>query len=850
MPHFSFSQFLEILNPRMLACAISYALRMPFEITRNKQPGANLFKQISEAVRATRWFVAPSQAAEHNFQSMGRVKSYWQDENIYQINGEHGVWQMRSVDENVLFLRHQKEGHFEPFLSYSLVNQVEEQPVYPLKVCETDQVISFEAKQWKACITQEDGILQMLDKSGNILIERCTTGIDADSGQVMLEVDFGKEVSFYGMGEKAFSLNLAGKQLALYNRDPQGYDRGDDPVYMSIPFTLALCAGRSVGIYIENTYRGWVDLGKTLPGRLRYTAAGGEMKVFFITGTPAEIMDAYTRLTGRMKLPPLWALGYHQSRWSYYPQEHVLEIARKFRERNIPCDCIHLDIHYMDDYRCFTWNDKRFPDPKGMLNQLHQMGFKVKGMIDPGLKVDSEYSKYQEGMENGYFLKWPDGRPLRAPVWPGDTHFPDFSKPEVRKWWGENYRGLLDDGFDSFWNDMNEPAIIGGPGVPDLVRYTKEGQGADHAELHNVYGLLMVRATQEGLTHLKPDRRSWVMSRSGWAGLQRYASHWTGDNKTSWDQLRLSISMVLNLGLSGVAMTGCDLGGFSGGPSAELYTRWLEVGMLMPYLRVHSMLGSADQEPWALGEEVEASARNIIEWRYKLLPYIYTAIWQANQRGVPVMRPMFWEAPGNPVYANLDDQYFHGDHLLVAPIVNKGQTSRQVDLPQGTWFDFWDGTRYEGNQIASVDAPLDKLPVFARGGAVIPLWPVQQYVGEKQIDRVTFKAFWCEGRTTSVWYEDDGITPIDSSKKFRRSEIVMDVAENCRSGSLRWKVVEGGYSSPVEQIVIDIIGVKSASNKSPVMSGHSVDQVEILEDGVWRLILTVTDRFSLFLEFG
>ncbi|HEC23600.1 MAG TPA: alpha-glucosidase, partial [Chloroflexi bacterium] len=478
----------------------------------------------------------------------------------------------------------------------------------------------------------------------------------------------------------------------------------------------------------------------------------------------------------------------------------------------LPCDVIHLDIHYMDDYRCFTWNRDRFPAPREMLADLREKGFRAMAIIDPGIKVDDQYAVYREGVRRDVFVKYPDGTRFTGPVWPGDCHFPDFTDPEVRAWWGELYRGLLEDGLSAFWNDMNEPALITVrpeyASVPDVVRHDAEGRGADHAEMHNLYGMLMVRASAEGLRRLQPDRRPLILTRSGWAGVQRYALHWTGDNASTWDHLRLSIQMVLNLGLSGIPITGPDVGGFTGGPGPELYARWMQVGAFMPFFRVHSMSGSPDQEPWAFGPEVEAISRRYLELRYRLLPYLYTAVWQASRTGIPVARAMSFVYPADPHTPGLDTQYLFGDSFLVAPVLEQGATSRPVYLPPGTWYDFWTGQQYHGGQTISVAAPLETLPLFVRAGSVIPLWPVQQHVGEKVPAPLTLAAYWAPGEHSSLLYEDDGLCAnYESPEAHRLSRFVLRGGEEGTIGALVRLIEQGEYQPPASPAVLRLVGM-------------------------------------------
>jgi alpha-glucosidase len=687
-----------------------------------------------------------------------RIIGVTHEGNTAHLRTEAGTLTLRALCEDVVQVIEGKEAGF----SYSVAKPAEAWEGAAWTVEEGEKAITLRTKALTLRVTRQPVRLSLETAEGERLL---WDGLHAPTpGEgVMWRGQFNRGAAFYGLGEKASRLNHAGGQFQLLNLDTAGYNRGDDPIYMSIPFFMALAEQGVVGLFFDNSYHSWVDFGHTTPDVVDYRSAGGQFRLTIMVGSPQHILSRYTELTGRSDMLPLWALGYHQCRWSYFPEARVDEIAREFRERALPCDGLHLDIHYMDDYKCFTWDRRRFPQPRALIKRLQKQGFKVLTILDPGLKVDDDYALYREGVERGMFITYPDGSPFSAPVWPGQTAFPDFSSPEVRAWYGAQYETLLDDGVDAFWNDMNEPAIIttnlGHDNfVPDMIEHEGDGHPTTHAEIRNLYGMLMARSSYEGLRALRPDKRVMLMTRSGWAGVQRYAMHWTGDNASTWDHLRLSVQMCLNLGLSGVALTGPDIGGFTGSCKPELFARWMEVGAFMPFYRVHAWLGSANQEPWSFGEEVEAISRRYLEMRYELLPYIYTAMWQTVSTGTPMMRAMAFAYPDDLATYSMDDQYLFGDAFLVAPVVEQGTRQREVYLPRGEWIDYWSGERYGGRQIITVPAPLERLPLFVKAGAVIPTWPVQQYVGEKAIDTVTLACYPAEQAATSLLYEDDGIS--------------------------------------------------------------------------------------------
>src|SRR5207253_1736799 len=468
----------------------------------------------------------------------------------------------------------------------------------------------------------------------------------------------------YALGEKNGPLDkrgwkLGGYSLTMWNSDTYGYDGSTDPIYVSVPFYLVLRHGAAFGVFLDNTYRSNFDIGHQSEGVLSFGADGGPLDYYFIYGPdPKKVIERYTALTGRMPLPPIWSLGYNQCRYSYFPESKVRDIARNFRERHIPADVIWLDIHYLDAYKPFTWDRKRFPEPARMIGDLRKDGFRVVTIIDPHPKKETGYVPYDTGLAGDHFVKNPDGSIYEAPVWPsraedgltpdwshsghGNSVFPDFSKPAARGWWGGLYADLMNMGVAGIWNDMNEPAVFETPTgtMPLDVRHDNEGSPTDHREIHNVYGMLMTRSTYEGLLRLRPNERPFILSRASFAGGQRYSALWPGDNVSDWAALRQSIPTLLGMGLSGFPFVGADIGGFAEAPTPELFTRWIQLGVFYPFMRTHTAFGTPDQEPWSYGAEHEALNRKAIELRYQLLPTIYSVMRESADTGVPAMRPL------------------------------------------------------------------------------------------------------------------------------------------------------------------------------------------------------------------
>jgi alpha-glucosidase len=538
---------------------------------------------------------------------------------------------------------------------------------------------------------------------------------------------------YLGLGDKTGPLDHRELAFTLWNTDNFGWQESTDPLYKAIPFFLGVRNGAAYGIFLDNTYRSTFDFGKEFRDSYSFGADAGELNYYFFYGPdPKRVVSDFTALTGRTPLPPLFSLGYQQCRYSYYPEARVREIADQFRKRKIPADVIYLDIDYQEKNRPFSVDRERFPHFEEMIRDLRQQGFKLITITDLHIAKLPGSKPYDEGMAHDYFVKNPDGSVYVGPVWPGDTVFPDFTRAAVREWWGSLYTDFVRKGIRGFWNDMNEPAVFVYPAktMPLDTVHSVEGRKTDHREIHNVLGMENARGTYEGLLKLQPDLRPFVLTRAAYAGAQRYAATWTGDNTASWNHLRLSIPQLTNLGLSGYAFVGDDIGGFNGSPTPELLTRWMELGVFNPIYRNHAAKGTRDREPWVDGPEHEAIRKKYIETRYRLLPYIYTGMEEASRTGVPLMRPMFMEFPTETALATNGEEYMFGAGLLVAPKVWPFLGPYDVILPKGDWFNYWTGEKVAGGRTIPVEPPLDTLPVYVRAGTILPQQPVVQNVDE------------------------------------------------------------------------------------------------------------------------
>jgi alpha-glucosidase len=588
----------------------------------------------------------------------------------------------------------------------------------------------------------------------------------------------GFDEHFYGLGEKAARLDKRRNSFVNWNSDTPGYMEGKDPIYQTIPFYIGLQRGIAYGIFFDNSYRSYFNFGRTFQQRAWFGAEGGEMNYYFFSGPSIKkILGRYADLTGHMPLPPVWALGHQQSRWSYYPDTMVEEVVNEYRKRDLPLDVMHLDIDYMDEYRVFTFNKERFSNPKGLTDKLRQQGVKVVTIVDPGVKhqpKQSGYHVYDEGVEKNFFQRRRNGDLFVPKVWPGDSVFVDYTLPEARRWWGDLHRVYTDNGIAGIWNDMNEPSDFvdqTGTNQLDVVSYD-EGEKTTHAKNRNTFALLMSRSTYEGLERLQPDRRPFVITRAAYAGIQRYATMWIGDTNSTWEALALNIPMFTSLGLSGEPFVGSDVGGFIGRGSGELLVRSYQVSFLAPFCRNHKVADGYDQEPWRFGKYYEDIIRKYLKLRYALLPFLYTTLEESHRSGVPLFRPLLLNYQDDSSTYNLDDQFMIGDDLLLAPVVKPDVTRRLVYLPAGSWYDYWTSKRYTGGTMISVEAPLDVVPMFVRAGAIISTGPSLNYIGEKPAEPITFNIYPDDsGSATGKLYEDDGLSPAYKNGAFRRTAV-------------------------------------------------------------------------------
>ncbi len=680
---------------------------------------------------------------------------------IYFSDGDAKV-EVTVVTDEIIRIRLAPHGVFLEEFSYAVPKLEHQAPEFELLETETEFLVS--TRVVNCHIRKKDFFISFSDKNNHV------TSADAVPMHWEENVKFGgyyvfctktcqTEESFFGLGDKPTEFNLRGKRLKNWNTDAYSFAWNQDPLYRSIPFYISLNEDIAHGIFFDNTFKAQFDFGAEDKTKTSFWADGGELQYYYIHGPHMmDVVKSYHLLTGTHPMPPMWALGYHQCRWSYYPEAKVKKITNGFRENKIPCDGIYLDIDYMDGYRCFTWNNKYFPNPKKMIAELAADGFKTVVIIDPGIRVDDNYEVFKEGKKNHYFCRRSDDYFMEGHVWPGRCQFPDFTNPEVRTWWGGLFDELVKIGVAGVWNDMNEPAVFGAGTFPDDVRHQYDGHRGSHRKAHNIYGMQMVRATYEGLRAIMKNKRPFTITRAGYSGVQRFSSVWTGDNVASWEHLKLGNIQCQRLSISGISFCGTDIGGFSGEPDGELFTRWIQMGTFSPFMRAHSAGDTKEREPWSFGEPFTAINRKFIELRYRLIPYLYSTFWEHHRYGFPILRPIVMQEQDVLLNHFRQDEFTYGDKILICPVLEPGQTDRNVYLPKGRWYNFWTNECVDGGQEVNVLTPLETIPIFVKAGSVIPEYPVMQYVGEKEITEVKLNIYYSDYEVNSFLFEDYGET--------------------------------------------------------------------------------------------
>ncbi len=694
----------------------------------------------------------------------GKIISFSQNGDKINFRTEnHVILQVTVVRDRVVRFRYATDNSFEKDFSYA-ISEDAVRGYTTLEIEEHAAQYSILTNSIKITIDKNDLQTTIYDLHGTVICKddfgfHWEQSYEYGGNIVKMSKSAPQGEYYYGLGDKPMHLNLQGKRIENWATDQYAFVKDQDPLYKSVPFYISMYQERAYGIFFDNTFKTFFDFCNERRNVTSFWAEGGEMNYYFFYGpNMQEVVTQYTDLTGKPELPPLWALGYHQCRWSYYPESKVKEITSEFRKLKIPCDAIYLDIDYMEGFRCFTWNKEYFPDPKRMVAELAEDGFKTIVIIDPGIKIDDQYWVFKEAMENDYFCKRADGPYMRGKVWPGECYFPDFTNPEVRTWWSGLFKEIIDEiGVKGVWNDMNEPAIMEVPTktFPDDVRHDYDGNPCSHRKAHNIYGTQMARATYQGVKQFVYPKRPFIITRSAYSGAQRYSSSWTGDNIATWEHLWVANMQAQRMSMSGMSFTGSDIGGFAKHPTAELYARWIQLGVFHPFCRTHSSGDHGDQEPWTFGEEVVDITRKYVELRYQLLPYLYTMFWEYATDGIPMLKPLVLFDQTDTQTHYRTDEFIFGNQILVCPVQEPNAKGRRMYIPRGNWYNYWTREYIKGGIECWVEANLDTIPLFIKEGAIIPKYPIQQYVGEKKIEELKLEIYFKSGsKETSKVYED------------------------------------------------------------------------------------------------
>ncbi len=768
-----------------------------------------------------------------------------------------------ALRDDVLRVTFARDGAFPEDASWAVLTNARRSAV-PVTVESSPDQYGF--RTGKLVVQIDKGSLQLVvrDQSGAILQQDARpVRFDEDAFRVYKTMP--RDEHYFGLGDKTGPLDRRDEAFTLWNTDAYRFQESTDPLYKSIPYFMTFRAGVAVGVLLDNTWRSSFDFGKETSGVYSFGAADGPLDYYIFYGpTPKKVVQAYAWLTGTPPLPPLWAFGFQQSRYGYMTQARVLEVASRLRADSIPADAIYLDIDYQDRNRPFTVNRAAFPDLSGMVAQLHSENLHVVAITDLHIArlPQQSYFPFDSGVAGDHFVKNPDGTVFSGRVWPGPSVFPDFTRQQSRAWWGTLYRDFHNDGVDGFWNDMNEPSIFdtANKTMPENVIHRIDEPGfklrtATHAEIHDVYGMENSRATFDGLLTLDPNTRPFVLTRATYAGGQRYAATWTGDNSSSWNHLRFTTPMLENLGLSGFAYSGADVGGFAGTPTPELLTKWFEIAAFQPIDRDHTEKGTGDQEPWVGGPEQEAIRRRFIETRYQLMPYMYTIAEEASRTGMPMLRPLFLEFPkafqdGHPIDTdtNASGEFLLGGDLLIAPPPYPDETdSYSVEFPSTDWFDFWTGGKIEVPNSSSMSDPdppvipgpkvplsigvtpeLTQLPVYVRAGSILPMAPLTQSTNETPKGALTLRVYAGDGCAGEL-YQDDGKTYEFQHGMYLRAKFSCQVD----SEGLHLKIGphEGSYPAWWKEIRVEIYGVTPKQSELLVNSKRIAQGIEVIRNG-------------------
>jgi alpha-glucosidase len=776
----------------------------------------------------------------------GKITSSRWLENGIEVRSGGMVFRVTALREDVIRVRGAAAGVLPEDASWAVLPQARTGTVAVVKEEDKDAV-GFATKKLHVRLSRGNAALRITDLNGRVVEEDMVERpVEFHGCAFRVYKSMPPEEHFFGLGDKPGPLDRRGGAFSMWNTDWFGFQESTDTIYKSIPFFMSLNKGVASGTLFDNHWRSSFDFGRELHTAYSFGSENGPLDYYVLYGPePKQVLESYAWLTGTAPLPPRWSFGFQQSRFSYVPETRVREIADRLRSDKIPSDVIYLDIDFQDRHRPFTVDTMKFPNFSQMIADLKKQNFHVVAITD--LHIASAphegYLPYDSGVAGDHFVKNPDGTTYVGKVWPGPSVFPDFTQQGTRAWWGTLYGSLVKDGIAGFWNDMNEPSIFDSPTLtmPEDVQHRIDEPGfrkrtAIHAEIHNIFGLENSRATYEGLLKLDPDTRPFVLTRATYAGGQRYAATWTGDNSSTWNHLRMTTPMLLNLGVSGFGMTGADVGGFIGSPQPDLLTKWIEVATFQPIDRDHSNENTADQEVWVNGPEHEAIRRRYIEERYRLMPYLYTTAEEMSRTGIPIVRPLFLEFPRatedlHPIDLDADGEFLFGRDFLIAPSPFPDRLDSYVaKLPSVAWYDYWTGEKIAKASTTKAGEPttvnihpaLDVLPVFVREGSIVPIQPLTQSTNEVPNGPLTLRVYPGQDCQGSL-YLDDGKSFAFRRGEFLRMEFSCEVKENSVTVHVGQHV--GHYAAWWKEMRIEVYGATSAPQQVTLKNSTDLQAV-------------------------
>jgi alpha-glucosidase len=689
--------------------------------------------------------------------NVGKIISYSKTKNGIEGKTISSYFQIITYNDNTIRVRISKNEIKDNF-SYVLVNT--ELPNYNAEVKEENNFIVISTKTIDVYVEKKPALRVIFkNKSGKIINEDV-------SGEGFGTTFIGDKVSSYkvlqdgerfvGLGEVLGNLDKRGMGFVLNNTDTYKYGDPRLPMYVSVPFYIGIHHNEVYGLFYHNTYKTFFNFGLSTPFTSINADGGDADYFFFYDNSIAKIIEHYTGQTGRISLPPIWSLGYHQSRCSYYPQEKVKLLAETFRKKNIPIDCIVLDADYLHEYEPFRINKNRFPDLPGLAKDLKKMNIEITASVNPGIKIDSTYDAWIDGLKEDIYLKYLDGSLFVSDIAPNTNHYVDFTNPTGRNWWRDKMKFLSDNGIHGYWNDMNEPAV-GGSYLPDNLLFDFDGRKANSLEAKNLYGFLMARSSFESAIMYGKDKRPFILTRSGFAGVQRYSAVWTGDNTASDEFLLGGVLLNNQMGLSGIPFVGPDIGGYIGDGTKELFTRWMQIGIFSPFARNHKGEFNHANEPWAYDEETEAISKSFLGFRYRLMPYIYSLFYKASQTGLPISKSLCIDYPfDSKVYDNLyQNESLFGDAFLVVPVTSK-EATKKIYLPKGEWYDLFTEDLICGEIEFNKEVSFYQIPVYVKSSSIIPMQPLVQSTKEKSSDTIFIHIYYGNEKNDLLYYEDSG----------------------------------------------------------------------------------------------